>query len=56
MEHSVTPFIQKGLENAGYKGEVVLESDPLNFYLHLNLFIASGDVVMMQNDWPDNYN
>jgi UDP-N-acetylmuramoyl-tripeptide--D-alanyl-D-alanine ligase len=55
MEHSVTPYIQKGLKQADYKGEVVLESDPLNFYLHLNLFIASGDVVMMQNDWPDNY-
>lgn len=55
MEHSVTPFIQKGLEKAGYAGELLLESDPLNFYNNLNLFVATGDLVLMQNDWPDNY-
>ncbi|HSX17551.1 MAG TPA: Mur ligase family protein [Patescibacteria group bacterium] len=56
IEHSVTPFIQKGLEAGGYKGEVLVESDPLNFYTNLNLFVATGDLVVMQNDWPDNYN
>jgi UDP-N-acetylmuramoyl-tripeptide--D-alanyl-D-alanine ligase len=55
MEHSVTPFIQKGLEAAGYKGEVRVESDPLNFYNNLSLLLATGDLVVMQNDWPDNY-
>lgn len=55
MRHSVTPFIQKGLELAGYEGELLLESDPLNFYSNLELFVAAGDVVLMQNDWPDNY-
>jgi UDP-N-acetylmuramoyl-tripeptide--D-alanyl-D-alanine ligase len=55
MSHSVTPYIQKGLEKAGYQGELLLETDPLNFYTNLNLFVATGDVVMMQNDWPDNY-
>jgi UDP-N-acetylmuramoyl-tripeptide--D-alanyl-D-alanine ligase len=55
MQHSVTPHIQRGLEKAGFKGELLLESDPLNFYNNLNLFVAAGDVVLMQNDWPDNY-
>jgi len=55
MQHSVTPFIQNGLETAGFKGEVHLETDPLNFYNHLSLFVAAGDLVLMQNDWPDNY-
>lgn len=55
MVHSVTPFIQKGLEAAGFQGELLLETDPLNFYTNLNLFVATGDVVLMQNDWPDNY-
>jgi UDP-N-acetylmuramoyl-tripeptide--D-alanyl-D-alanine ligase len=55
MEHSVTPHIQKGLEEAHYKGEVIVEADPLNFYNNLQVFVAHGDVVMMQNDWPDNY-
>jgi UDP-N-acetylmuramoyl-tripeptide--D-alanyl-D-alanine ligase len=55
MKHSVTPAIQKGLEAAGYKGELLIETDPLNFYQNLQLFVAHGDLVMMQNDWPDNY-
>jgi UDP-N-acetylmuramoyl-tripeptide--D-alanyl-D-alanine ligase len=55
MQHSVTPHIQKGLEAGGYLGELLLETDPLNFYLNLKLFVATGDIVMMQNDWPDNY-
>ena len=56
IQHSVTPHIQKGLEAGGYKGELLIESDPLNFYQNLQLFVASGDLVLLQNDWTDNYN
>ena len=55
MEHSVTAHIAKGLLDAGYKGELLIENDPLNFYQNLQLFVANGDLVMLQNDWPDNY-
>jgi UDP-N-acetylmuramyl pentapeptide synthase len=55
MQHSVTADIQKGLEAAGYQGELLIESDPLNFYQNLQLFVAHGDLILMQNDWPDNY-
>ena len=55
MKHSVTADIQKGLEAGGYEGELLIETDPLNFYTNLQLFAANGDLVMMQNDWPDNY-
>ena len=55
MQHSVTKYIQKGLKAAGYKGELLLENDPLNFYQNLQLFVANGDLIMLQNDWPDNY-
>lgn len=55
MEHSVTKDIQKGLEAAGFAGELLIENDPLNFYQNLQLFVAHGDLVMLQNDWPDNY-
>ena len=55
MEHSVTPDIQKGLEKGRYKGSLMIEDDPLNFYNNLDQFIAAGDLVMMQNDWPDQY-
>lgn len=55
MQNSVTGYIQAGLQAAGFRGEVLLEPDPLNFYKHLDLLVAAGDVVLLQNDWPDNY-
>ncbi len=56
MKHSVTPDIQKGLEKSNYRGQLIIEDDPLNFYNNLDKFVAAGDLVMMQNDWPDQYN
>lgn len=55
MQHSVTPYIQKGLQDAGFAGEIRIVADPLDFYKNLNLVVAHGDLVLMQNDWPDNY-
>lgn len=56
MRNSAMPHIQVGLQRGGYKGEVRLENNPLEFYTNLEHFIAAGDVVLMQNDWTDNYN
>jgi UDP-N-acetylmuramoyl-tripeptide--D-alanyl-D-alanine ligase len=55
MKNSVSAFIEKGLRNAGFKGTLQLEYNPLEFYTNLDQFVAAGDIVMMQNDWPDNY-
>jgi UDP-N-acetylmuramoyl-tripeptide--D-alanyl-D-alanine ligase len=55
MRNSVTDFIRQGLSEAEFKGELRVESDPLSFYKNLNHFVASGDLVLMQNDWTDNY-
>lgn len=55
MQHSVTEYIKQGLTEAGYKGNVTVIDDPLDFYQNLQLFVAKGDLVMLQNDWPDNY-
>lgn len=55
MQNSVTKYIQEGLQTAGYSGDVQLESEPLEFYTHLDKFVAAGDLVLMQNDWTDNY-
>ncbi len=55
IKHSVTSHIQKGLQAAGFKGELLIETDPLNFYQNLDLLVAHGDLVLLQNDWPDNY-
>lgn len=56
MEHSVTRDIIHGMSRGGYKGELKIEDDPLHFYENLDQIIAGGDLVLLQNDWPDNYN
>lgn len=55
MQNSVTDFIAKGLKEGKFKGDLRLETDPLSFYTSLNHFVAAGDLVVMQNDWTDNY-
>lgn len=55
MKNSVTEFIKQGLEQAKYNGKLLVQEDPLNFYHNLSHFVAAGDLVVMQNDWPDNY-
>lgn len=54
ISHSVTQAIQDGMKD--FKGEVIIENDPLNFYTNLDKFVAAGDLVLLQNDWTDNYN
>lgn len=55
MSNSVTEYIQKGMKDGGYEGETEIVTDPLFFYTNLTHFIATGDIVLMQNDWTDNY-
>jgi UDP-N-acetylmuramyl pentapeptide synthase len=55
MHNSVTVFIKEGLEEAGFKGELKIEKDPLKFYTSLGDYLAAEDLAMLQNDWPDNY-
>ncbi|MCA9346398.1 hypothetical protein KC960_02820 [Candidatus Saccharibacteria bacterium] len=55
MENTVRPVIQKSMRDNGFKGELRIEAEPLEFYKNLEYIIANGDIVMMQNDWTDNY-
>lgn len=55
MQNSVTDFIKQGLKTGNFKGEMRTEADPLDFYSNLKHFVAGGDLVIMQNDWTDNY-
>ena len=55
IKNSVTKFIEAGINEGGYKGELKLIDDPLNFYSNLDSFVAKDDLVLMQNDWTDNY-
>lgn len=56
MKNSATEIIQKTLHEHDYQGIVQLIEDPLNFYNNLEKVVAAGDLVLMQNDWTDNYN
>jgi UDP-N-acetylmuramyl pentapeptide synthase len=55
MQNTVTKYIQAGLTEADYAGEVRIEANPLAFYTNLEQHVATGDLVLMQNDWTDNY-
>ena len=55
MQNSVTGYISEGLKKANFKGRLQIETEPLIFYNNLANFVAAGDVVLMQNDWTDNY-
>jgi UDP-N-acetylmuramoyl-tripeptide--D-alanyl-D-alanine ligase len=55
MKNSVTPYIAAGLKEAGFKGELKIVADPVQFYSNLEQFVAAGDVVLLQNDWTDNF-
>lgn len=55
MQNSTTEFIRRGLEQGKFKGEIKIETEPLEFYTNLSHFVASGDLIVMQNDWTDNY-
>jgi UDP-N-acetylmuramoyl-tripeptide--D-alanyl-D-alanine ligase len=55
MKNSATNYIQAGLNNLGFKGQVHIEPEPLKFYSNLSEYVAAGDLVMLQNDWTDNY-
>jgi len=55
MENSARASIQKAMEENGFKGELRVENNPLDFYTNIEHLVAVGDVVLMQNDWTDNY-
>ncbi|HEY4964305.1 MAG TPA: Mur ligase family protein [Candidatus Saccharimonadales bacterium] len=55
MKNSATKYIEAGLKKKNYSGQLIIETNPLDFYTNLKNFVASGDIVLMQNDWTDNY-
>ncbi len=56
MNNSVTDFIKQGLSQGKFNKKLTIQKDPLYFYQNLDQFVAAGDLVLMQNDWPDIYN
>lgn len=56
MQNSVTTIIKDSAIEAGFQGEIEIIDNPLEYYSNLEHFLAAGDLVMLQNDWTDNYN
>ena len=55
MKNSVTHYIETGLKQGKFTGKIDIKDDPLEFYTNLAHFVAHDDLVVMQNDWTDNY-
>jgi UDP-N-acetylmuramoyl-tripeptide--D-alanyl-D-alanine ligase len=55
IKNSVTLYIAAGLKNASYRGEIIWFDDALVALAALPFLTIRGDVVLVQNDWPDQY-
>jgi UDP-N-acetylmuramoyl-tripeptide--D-alanyl-D-alanine ligase len=55
IRNSVTPYIEEGLRAGGFAGEAIWFDRALDAYAALPHVTVSGDVVLLQNDWPDQY-
>ena len=56
IKTSVTPHIAEGLTKNGFKEENIVWFDTAQeAHNGLSTLLKKGDVIMFQNDWPDNY-
>ncbi len=56
VRNSVTPDIEEGLIKSGFNKKNILMCDSMmEAQNNLEHILKSGDVVLFQNDWPDNY-
>jgi UDP-N-acetylmuramoyl-tripeptide--D-alanyl-D-alanine ligase len=55
IKNSVTPYIEEGLKAAGYAGEILWYDFGPTAFNALPKMTVAGDVVLLQNDWPDQY-
>lgn len=57
VKNSVTGYIRQGLLDTGFKEKnIVWYDNSKTIWEDLNSNLKDGDVVMLQNDWSDNYN
>jgi UDP-N-acetylmuramoyl-tripeptide--D-alanyl-D-alanine ligase len=55
MRNSTTSAISRGLQKGEFAGRLTILENPLDFYENLDKVTVAGDVILMQNDWTDNY-
>ncbi len=55
IKNSVTHFIEDGLKEKNYSGEIIWFDSALECFRSLPKMTISNDLLLYQNDWPDNY-
>lgn len=55
IRNSVTPFIEAGLRANNFKGEIIWFNTSLECFASLPKRTINNDLLLYQNDWPDNY-
>lgn len=55
VESSVTEWINNGLEEGEFSGELHTFKNQEVMQKHISDITVAGDVVLFQNDWPENY-
>lgn len=56
VQNSVTPEIEAGLIDEGFPGKnIVYFPDAQTLFSNFSKYIKPNDVVLLQNDWPENY-
>lgn len=55
IKNSVSSFIEEGLRRASYKGEIIYFDNAQEAYSSLIHLAKKGDLIILQNDWPDQY-
>lgn len=55
IKNSVTGYIEQGLKREGFAGKIMWFNDALSAFATLPHMTVKGDVVLLQNDWPDQY-
>ncbi len=55
IENSVTKEIEKGLKDNGFQGNLIWFKEMNFFFREMPHITVSGDLVLIQNDWSDQY-
>ncbi|MEX2514596.1 MAG: UDP-N-acetylmuramoyl-tripeptide--D-alanyl-D-alanine ligase [Candidatus Paceibacterota bacterium] len=55
VETSVTDYIEEGLRQGGFGGELVTFASPQEMHAGISELLKPRDVLLFQNDWPENY-
>ena len=55
VRNSATPAIAEGLEQGGFKGQLLWYDDGPASFAAIPSLAKAGDVVFLQNDWSDHF-